>query len=96
MSPGRFSLAETTGMLDKLKLSAKEVIGLVIYSVALAGLYYSLTAQVDRLEEKVADLTELNKRYSLEVIDLKLSLLTSEVKQLNEKADRINSLLTEP
>lgn len=80
--------------MENLKLDLKTVIGLMIYIASLLGVYYTMKSNVDELQKQVKELKDQSREHSPLLMDFKLQEIQKQLEQVNEKTDRITSLLS--
>jgi len=79
--------------MEKIKISIQQVVIVVCWALSIAGLYYTMKAQIDTLQAKFNEVNNILEKHDVKLIDYRLTQLQNEMKETNDKADRIISLL---
>lgn len=80
--------------IENINIPIKTVIVIVFWVVSMAGLYFTMQSEVAELKKESAELRNTLDKYDVKVLDYKVTNLELQLKQLNDKADRIQNLLS--
>ena len=85
--------------LDALKVSLKTVIitcvALLTWAGSLFGVYSAMQRDIDKLKDTVTELKDKNDKYNPEVLSVKMDNINEKVKEINEKANNIERILSQ-
>lgn len=76
------------------RLPLKTVLPILVWVVSMAGIYYKMDGELDKMKEKVAVLEEQNKQYNPQLLDFKITTIQSQLNDINGKTDKITRLLS--
>lgn len=80
--------------LDNINIPIKTVVTIIIWAISMAGMYFSMQSEISELKKESNELIIRLDKYDVKVLDYKVTNLEIQIKQINDKADRIQSLLS--
>lgn len=80
--------------LDNINIPIKTVVTIIVWAISMAGMYFSMQSEISELKKESNELIIRLDKYDVKVLDYKVTNLEIQIKQINDKADRIQSLLS--
>ena len=77
-----------------ISLPLKAVIGIVMWVLSMAGMYYAVTSDLRELKTDNAVLKDQLKAHNLELIDYKITEIKKQQDEINENTKRVMDLLS--
>ncbi len=84
---------KSTG-IENFKIPVKTVIVIVMWVGSMLGIYYSMKFKLDEVQSRALKLEQKIERYNPEILEYKINNIEKQLNKVNEKADKIQDLLT--
>lgn len=81
--------------IENFKIPIKTAIVIIVWIASMIGIYYTMKFQLDEVQERALKLENKIEKYNPEILEYKINNIENQLNKVNEKADKIQDLLTQ-